>query len=110
MYEELHFYARPRDEEVIWRFMDLSKLIYILAHQALPFIRLDLFEDKFEGYIPKGNIIVDTDLKDIPPEQQTLMAEKLNKNNRNLARKQIGDHINLFSVIFHIHLVFIVSS
>jgi hypothetical protein len=81
MYEELHFYARPRDEEAIWRFMDLSKLIYILAHEALPFVRLDLFEDKFEGYIPQGNVIVDADLKDIPPEQQTPLADKLNKNN-----------------------------
>ncbi len=87
MYEELHLYARPHDEEVIWRFMDLSKLIYVLAHEALPFVRLDLLEDKFEGYIPKGNIIVDTDLKNIPPEQQTPFAEKLNKNNRKLARK-----------------------
>ena len=87
MYEEQHLYARPHDEEVIWRFMDFSKLIYILAHEALPFVRLDLFDDKFEGYIPEGNIIADMDLKDVSPEQQTLTAEKLNKNNRNLARK-----------------------
>ena len=86
MYKELRICVRPSDEEFIWRFMDLSKLLYILAHQALPFVRLDLFEDKFEGYIPKGNIIVPTDLKEIPPDQQTLTAERINRNNRKLAR------------------------
>jgi hypothetical protein len=86
MYKELHIWARPRDEEFIWRFMDLSKLLFVLVHEALRFVRLDLLEDKFEGYIPKGNIIVPTDLTDIPPDQQTLTVEKRNKNNRNLAR------------------------
>jgi len=67
--------------------MDLSKLLYLLSQEALPFVRLDLFEDKFEGYVPQGNMIVAADLKDFPPGQQVLTAEKLNKNLRNLARK-----------------------
>ncbi|MGA3082570.1 MAG: hypothetical protein ABSD44_14555 [Terracidiphilus sp.] len=86
MYEEHLVLARPREDEVIWRFMDLSKLLYILSQEALPFVRLDLFEDKFEGYVPQGNVIVAANLTDIPPDQQVPTAEKLNKNTRNLAR------------------------
>jgi len=67
--------------------MDLSKLIYMLAEGALHFVRLDLFEDRFEGYIPQGNIIDPENLKDLPVDKQSPTAEKLNKNNFNLARK-----------------------
>jgi hypothetical protein len=86
MYEGLHLYDRPRDEDVFWSYLDLSKLIYILANRALPFVRLDLLEDKFEGYIPEKDRIVDFDLKDIPSEERPSLIEKLENNHLILAR------------------------
>jgi hypothetical protein len=85
MYEELHFYNRPADEAIIWRFVDTKKLVSLIDSTALPFVRPDQFEDKFEGYPPKGNAIHESDLRDIPPEQRAELAIKLSKNVLNLA-------------------------
>jgi len=56
MYQENQFLEIPDNEEQkIWRYMDLSKFIYILEKKSLFFTRSDKFEDKFEGSYPKTN-------------------------------------------------------
>ena len=39
----------------IWRYMDFTKFIEILEHDALFFPKVDLFEDQFEGSYSRGN-------------------------------------------------------
>ena len=41
------------DDVVIWRYMDLSKLLDILVNRQLVFPRLDQFEDVYEGHPTK---------------------------------------------------------
>ncbi|MEG0030718.1 DUF2971 domain-containing protein [Acinetobacter sp.] len=48
----LHKYT-VGDNVVIWRYMDLSKLLDILVHRQLVFPRLDQFEDVYEGHPSK---------------------------------------------------------
>lgn len=42
-----------RDEDTIWRYLDLPKLISLLANESLYFPRVDCFEDPYEGTINK---------------------------------------------------------
>lgn len=43
----------PEPETVLWRYMDLTKLLYILGSGYLHFTRIDKFEDPFEGVPPR---------------------------------------------------------
>jgi hypothetical protein len=36
----------------LWRYMDLSKFVFMLATKTLPLMRLDLLGDKHEGFVP----------------------------------------------------------
>jgi hypothetical protein len=80
-------YSRPDDQAWVWRFMDLSKLISIIATETLPFVRLDKFQDPYEGFPPLGNRISESDLLDLPAEQRAKMVADLNRNTWNLAEK-----------------------
>ncbi len=40
----------PNWNSALWRYVDLPKLVSILASNALPLIRVDKFEDKWEGF------------------------------------------------------------
>lgn len=42
-------YEVPRPSDVLWRYMDLSKLIYLIAKRALYFPSAECFPDNFEG-------------------------------------------------------------
>ena len=37
---------------VLWRYVDLPKFVHMLAYATLPLIRLDQFEDQWEGFSP----------------------------------------------------------
>lgn len=51
-------FPQPLDiESKVWRYMDLSKLLYLISRQNLFLSRLDLFNDAHEGSIPKINSI-----------------------------------------------------
>jgi hypothetical protein len=54
MYEE-HRCFQPPSESIatIWRYMDLAKLVFMLQTKSLHFTRLDCFDDRFEGALPK---------------------------------------------------------
>ncbi|MBE9469467.1 MAG: DUF2971 domain-containing protein [Bacteroidetes bacterium] len=41
------------DNSVLWRYMNLDKFEYLINKKLLFFCRADLFDDKFEGSIPK---------------------------------------------------------
>ena len=43
----------PEPETVLWRYMDLTKLLDILGSECLHFTRIDKFEDPFEGVAPR---------------------------------------------------------
>lgn len=47
-------YEVPRPSDVLWRYMDLSKLIYLIAKRALYFPSAECFPDNFEG--AKGSL------------------------------------------------------
>lgn len=45
----------PPDDTIIWRYMDIEKLLFILENSELFFSRSDKFKDKFEGILPEKN-------------------------------------------------------
>ena len=44
-------YEIPKDDSVIWRFLDVAKFISLLKERALFMTRADKFEDQFEGAV-----------------------------------------------------------
>jgi hypothetical protein len=55
MYEEHPVFEPPADSQVIWRYMDLPKLVWLLDREALYFSRADLLGDPHEGALPEAN-------------------------------------------------------
>lgn len=51
--ESFNMCIEPNPNEIIWRYMDLSKFESILKNKALFFCRVDRFADPFEGSIPR---------------------------------------------------------
>jgi len=47
--------VRPADGDTIWRYIDFTKFVTMLKDKALYFSRVDLLEDKFEGWLPPGS-------------------------------------------------------
>jgi hypothetical protein len=43
------------DDEPVWRYVHLPKLVDFLARRQLPLVRVDLLGDRFEGSLPKGH-------------------------------------------------------
>ncbi|RVS13535.1 DUF2971 domain-containing protein [Raoultella ornithinolytica] len=57
MYKYHPSFISPDDKKIkIWRYMDLAKLLHLLHTNTLYHRRINLFDDPFEGYIPKTNI------------------------------------------------------
>lgn len=46
----------PNENTKIWRYLDFTKFISLLDTSKLFFTRVDLFEDPFEGSLPKKNV------------------------------------------------------
>ena len=44
-------YEIPKDDSVIWRFLDLAKFIALQKQRALYLPRADKYEDQFEGAV-----------------------------------------------------------
>src|SRR5687768_15588589 len=49
-------FEAPPDESVIWRYVDLEKLLAMLASRQLHLTRLDTLKDTWEGHWPKSVI------------------------------------------------------
>lgn len=65
--DESHSIMRtPKINILLWRYMDLASFISLIVDESLPFIRSDLFEDKFEGKLPKqAAILIDQRIREI---------------------------------------------
>jgi hypothetical protein len=52
--DEHQSFPQPDEGEMkVWRYMDLARLVAILSSRKLPFLRVDLFKDPFEGSVPR---------------------------------------------------------
>jgi hypothetical protein len=59
MFEEHPVFQSPADLSThIWRYIDLPKYISLLNDQALYFCRMDKFIDRFEGSLPRPNLLL----------------------------------------------------
>ncbi len=56
MFEKHPQFETPPDDTVIWRFMDLTKFLAMLAHRSLFFCQANKLEDPYEGTWPKAYI------------------------------------------------------
>jgi hypothetical protein len=56
MYQTHDECITPGDDEVLWRYMDLTRFIGLLETGSLFFCRADLFQDAFEGSLTQANI------------------------------------------------------
>jgi hypothetical protein len=48
--------AKPHEATRIWRYMDFTKLIWMLENKSLYFPRADRLNDPFEGTVPQANV------------------------------------------------------
>lgn len=55
-YESSPYLTTPNSSEKIWRYLDFTKFVSVLADKALFFCRADKFDDKWEGAFPKQNV------------------------------------------------------
>src|SRR5262245_880889 len=50
-------FPQPESPDIaVWRYMDLSKFIWLLQHQELYFSRLDHLQDPFEGSVTRKTV------------------------------------------------------
>lgn len=52
MHIQLKGIESPKNDDVLWRYMDFEKFVNLLATQSLFFTRADKFEDPYEGLMP----------------------------------------------------------
>ncbi|MBO9649693.1 MAG: hypothetical protein J7605_14385 [Variovorax sp.] len=76
----------PDFDVVLWRYMDFTKFVSMLESRSLFFPRSDLFDDPFEGSLPRANIearkrLLST-LPDAPSWQTSAPFEDVRKRMR----------------------------
>lgn len=65
--------------------MDFTKFVSILENKCILFCRADLFDDKFEGSIPKGNLInKDQIYSNIPKEHRDNMINIMTEHRKKM--------------------------
>ena len=77
----------PNSNMMIWRYLDLPKLIDFLQTQSLHFARSDTLGDPFEGSFTKGNIAAREQLLQARGDNQEgkPTPEEIRQNHRNVA-------------------------
>lgn len=53
MFQEHPNVSAPAGSTMLWRYLDLAKLLFLLEHRALWFSRLDTLGDPYEGLPPR---------------------------------------------------------
>lgn len=53
-YQESQVFDTPDDTQVIWRYMTLSKLVWVLKKGKLHFHKVNEFDDPFEASVPRA--------------------------------------------------------
>lgn len=89
--DETHYVCKiPKDNPTLWRYMDIPAFIYSLTKKSLVFVRADLFEDKYEGTLPKltAKMIDDNSRQQINDGKLNKiywnLSEILNKDNKSM--------------------------
>lgn len=85
--DELHpIMLPPKTDILLWRYMDVPTFISLIVDESLPFIRSDLFEDKFEGKLPKQvAAIIDQRIREIHDGRGPLkFSERLNEESNTI--------------------------
>ncbi len=83
MYKEHLSFEKPENENCkVWRYMDFTKFVSLLANKSLFFTRIDKFRDCFEGVFPQQNTNVEvmkTTLvwRNIMNQQETKINDKM---------------------------------
>lgn len=68
MFQEHPFFLRPENPDAtIWRYLNFTKFVALLASRALWFSRADLLGDRFEGSLAAANVIERGDSSDAAP-------------------------------------------
>lgn len=76
MYKEHPSLIEPKEEAVLWRYLDIAKFLHLLDSSSLFFTRLTNFSDPYEGHMTKKTL---DELMKIPkdfPEEERLNREK----------------------------------
>ena len=67
-------FESPDEEAHLWRYMDFTKFVSLIAREELFFSRADKLGDPFEGSLPKGNIKGRADLLKLGiPQMQSIV-------------------------------------
>ena len=54
MYKYIELASEPSNKNAkLWRYMDITKFLFLLETSSLYFTRGDMFKDSFEGSLPK---------------------------------------------------------
>lgn len=75
----------PSDDQVIWRFMSLEKLLSLLVSSKLHFAQLKSLqqEDPFEGHYTPAHVKLLRELNGNPLALEALVERDLKANNTN---------------------------
>ncbi len=76
------FSPPEKEDQVIWRYLDFTKLISLLDSSELYFSRVDQFDDKFEGSLPKSVASIREELYNSMVGKGTINPEDDDKNAR----------------------------
>jgi hypothetical protein len=84
VYVEFTAWPKPADEQAIWRYVDFTKLVAMLAGKALYFPQVDQLDDRFEGtytkanppfaFPPTGRPDLDEKLKELIPKRNATLG------------------------------------
>lgn len=76
MYENHQNLAEPKDDAIIWRYLDIAKFIHLLNSSSLFFTRLTHFSDPYEGHMTKGTLDEFLNFPENFPENEREEKEK----------------------------------
>jgi hypothetical protein len=48
-----HFHSLSNEDAVIWKYMDIFKYLNLIETASLYFMRVDKYEDKYDGFMPE---------------------------------------------------------
>ncbi|MGE6721435.1 hypothetical protein ACQKGD_29595 [Peribacillus frigoritolerans] len=93
-------FEKPNDSETkVWRYMDFTKFVNLLANSTLFFNRADKFRDTFEGSFPSSNKeLAPVMYDDLEPEQIEILIADSRLFNEKLRERTVIScwHLNEF--------------
>lgn len=83
--------SAPNQDVTLWRYMDIPSFMALITNQELTFVRGDLFEDKYEGVLPKmTSALIDQSTR------KQIKEGKLDKRYWNFSQILNNDNKNIF--------------